>query len=36
MDFAEIEWVFMHGIHLAAVVDTWQAVSNTVMKLRVP
>jgi hypothetical protein len=32
MDLVEMQWVWVHGIHLAADMDTWQAVSNTVMK----
>ena len=33
MYFAEIRWVWVNGIRLAADVDTWPAVTNTVMKL---
>jgi len=36
MDFRDIVWEAMEWIHLAEDRDRWQAVVNTVVKLRVP
>jgi hypothetical protein len=36
MDFRDIVWEAMEWIHLAEDRDRWQAVVNTVVKLRLP
>ena len=36
MDLTEIGWGWGHWIHLAADVNMWQAVLNTVINFRVP